>query len=241
MQVRLGGGTGKTSVTTGRSSRPVSRTPRALGSPTPADVLAYSSKSGEYRRICGRTYVVAQLSKASIWGIPTSVSYFTRAGRLSALRSMITRYSSHIALAIASRNTARCPLAPGWSGSAARKRRHPWKSMMRSPSPSQLSGLTRRSREGHRRRQLRLRKLLPHLRGQSHRRVGEARRGCRGGTPSDTGVWRQAWRDSGAAENVNGIPVAGLVPWAFSPRTSSVRTPLVTGIVALSRRRRCPG
>src|SRR5215831_1330838 len=83
----------------------------ASGSPSAADVLAYSSKSGEYRRIRGRTYVVAQLSKANIWGIPTSVSYFTHAGRLSALRSMITRYSSHIASAIASRNSARCLLA----------------------------------------------------------------------------------------------------------------------------------
>ena len=36
-------------------------------------------------------------------GIPTSVSYFTHAGRLSALRSMIARYSSRMASAIASR------------------------------------------------------------------------------------------------------------------------------------------
>jgi hypothetical protein len=41
-------------------------------------------------------------------------------------------------------------------------------------------------------------------------------------------------RGSGGAANVNDIPVAGLVPFVFSPRTSSVRThALITGIVAL--------
>ena len=41
--------------------------------------------------------------------------------------------------------------------------------------------------------------------------------------------------DSGGAVNVDDIPVAWLVPWAFRPRISSVRThALVTGIVALS-------
>jgi hypothetical protein len=42
--------------------------------------------------------------------------------------------------------------------------------------------------------------------------------------------------------NVNDNTVAGLVPCDFSPRTSSVRThALITDIVALSRRRGCPG
>jgi hypothetical protein len=45
-------------------------------------------------------------------------------------------------------------------------------------------------------------------------------------------------RGSSEAVNVNDIPVAGLVPYVLSPRSSSVRTDtLITGIVALSRRR----
>src|SRR6516162_11181251 len=71
-------------------------------------------------------------------------------------------------------------------------------------------------------------------------RVGEARRVRRGARLAIQELWRQS--GSGGAVNVNDIPVTGLVRWAFSPRTSSVRThALVTGIVALSRERRCPG
>ena len=98
-----------------------------LGQPTAADVLAYSSKSGEYRRHSWSHVCRAATNQGAHLGNPTSVSYFTHAGRLSALRSMITRYSSRSASAIASRNSARYPLAAraGAAKPAARKRRHP--------------------------------------------------------------------------------------------------------------------
>jgi len=71
VQLRLCGGTVTTFSTTRRpaiSSRTVSRTPCGLGHPTAADDRAYN-KSGEYRRIRGRTYCPDGTIGASIWGI----------------------------------------------------------------------------------------------------------------------------------------------------------------------------
>jgi hypothetical protein len=61
--------------------------------------------------------------------------------------------------------------------------------------------------------------------------LGRSSPGLPRGTPSDTGAAASAMRGSGGAVNVNDIPVAGPVVWAFSPRPSSVRThAVVTGI-----------
>ena len=55
--------------------------------PNPKCDRATPRKSGDYRRIRGRTYCPTATVNASIWGIPASVSYFTHAGRSSPLRS----------------------------------------------------------------------------------------------------------------------------------------------------------
>src|SRR5215470_17826882 len=57
VQVRLGGGTGKTSVTTGRSSRPVSRTPRFRAAPPQR---TFSRTARNLANIAA--YVVARMS-----------------------------------------------------------------------------------------------------------------------------------------------------------------------------------
>src|SRR5262249_3928110 len=67
VQVRLGGGTGTTSVTTRQPSRAVSRTPRTSGRSGRSRVQL---EIWRISRIRGRTYVAAQLSKASNLGNP---------------------------------------------------------------------------------------------------------------------------------------------------------------------------
>ena len=77
VEVRLGGDSVTTSRTTRRpaiSSRTVSRTPAASGSPPPRTIVRTTRKSGEYRRIRGRTYCPGATIRASIWGIPTYFS-----------------------------------------------------------------------------------------------------------------------------------------------------------------------
>jgi hypothetical protein len=72
VQLRLCGGTVTTSSTTSGQQYRLGRSaehPCGVGHPTAADDRAYN-KSGEYRRIRGRTYCPDGTIGASIWGIP---------------------------------------------------------------------------------------------------------------------------------------------------------------------------